>query len=399
MRQLFRLKGVTYEGRQRIIERLSIYDEIYIERDYYNSFDENAIGVFNSYGESIGWIPREIAEWLAPRLDNEEEFDVKINRILGGNGFSYGVEIKLISPIEYEQEEDNAEWRRRQEAVLAILNRPQSEEEKEAAEKAFNDHWRKSIERQMIEGDLERLTTQIQNHWMTLEKIQSFVEYCFNTGRFEDCFKALLTLKALSEYYEVKKMNDFCNENINMFLTFGYNRSLPEPNMEDYPQSIENADESYPELNKIYKIPIGELIDILDQEIESTNFEVKAAALFSLGEIYFLQDKYKEAIEYYTRAIHENPNKALYWGYTAQVLNKNDAPPFISTRYLMKAIELDPNNPRWHFLQAILLIKISSEEESKELVAQAVYEANHALELCRPEQEGLRKAIRMLMGK
>ncbi|PEQ95192.1 hypothetical protein CN481_04860 [Bacillus sp. AFS006103] len=71
MRQLFRLKGVTYEGRQRIIERLSIYDDIYIKRDYYNSFDGNAIGVFNSYGESIGWIPREIAEWLAPRLDNE----------------------------------------------------------------------------------------------------------------------------------------------------------------------------------------------------------------------------------------------------------------------------------------------------------------------------------------
>lgn len=401
MHQHIRLAGVTYEGRQQRIARLSLYDTIYLERDYHNLHDKNAVGVFNSNGESIGWIPRDIAAWLAPRLDRDEEFNVGINRILGGDGLSYGVEILLTSPdsMYLDEGKGNEEWLRGQEQVLAILNSPQTQEESEEAFRSFNESARKYREKQIIEGNTEDLHMLLSNRWLTLESIKDFAHFCFNTGRFEDCYKSLLSLRVLADEFGEQEISQYCNDNIKIFLSYGYEQPLPEPYIEDYPQSVENSDESYPDLDRIYHSNLDALLDILYQEMESSESEVRAAALFTLGEIHFLNENIPETIALYTDAINQNPNKALYWGYKAQVLNRNDVHPLISTRFLMKAIELDSDNPRWHFLQAILLVKISQEEEHEELMRQAVYEAQLALELLRPDQEGLRKAILTLMGE
>jgi tetratricopeptide (TPR) repeat protein len=396
MNQYIRLAGVTYEGRQQIIARLSLDDSIYLERDYYNAYDSNAIGVFNEYGESIGWIPREVAAWLAPKMDADEKYGVEMNRILGGDGLSYGVEIILKAPEIMKKE--NAEWLQQQEKILALINRPQTKEESEQAFKMLNDSMRESREKHILEGNFEDLHILLNNRWLTLDSIKSFAEHCFNTGRFENCYKSLLTLKILAEQYGNWEIINFCNENISIFLSYGYDQPLPEPYIENYPQSVENDDESYPDLDRIYNSNPRTLLEILYGEIENANFEGRAAALFTLGELHFLNQNIPETIELYSQAISENPNKALYWGYKAQVLNRNEVHPLLSTRFLMKAIELDPENPRWHFLQAILLVKISQTEGIEGLMQQAVYEAHLALDLLRPEQEGLRKAILTLMG-
>ena len=124
----------------------------------------------------------------------------------------------------------------------------------------------------------------------------------------------------------------------------------------------------------------------------ASNFEVRANAYFIIGELYFLQGDADGAIQNYMTALNINPNKALYWGYTAQILNRFDEHPYVSSRFCSKAIELDPINPRWHLLQSLILLKLVRKGHN-ELAHQAIAEAHKALGLCRPDQVSLRSAI------
>ncbi|PFR88229.1 hypothetical protein COK43_20300 [Bacillus cereus] len=267
----------------------------------------------------------------------------------------------------------------------------------------LNESIRQQQERYIIEGNIEELLTLINNRWISLDKIKSFANYCFQIGKFEDCYKSLLTLKELSEYYDHHEIEKFCKENLRIFYSYGYEKSLPEPSNKHYHQSQENTDETYPDLEKVYEAintnTVNSLLESLYEEIEKAPNERRAAALFALGELHLSNQNMQETIEFYIQAIKENPNKALYWGYTAQVMNRNKLHPLISIRFLQNAIELDPLNPRWHFLQSLILLEISNQEEIGELINQAVYEAQYALELCRPDQVGLRKAILILLGQ
>ncbi|MEB1809756.1 MAG: HIRAN domain-containing protein [Bacillaceae bacterium] len=397
MHEFIRLTGVTYDGRQNNIARLSAFDDIYMEREYNNFYDCNAIGVYNSFSESIGWIPRDIAAKIAPRLDSGEKFNIKINKILGGGTLAYGVEVLLTSSEDIDLKEYK-DWQRRQEKVLEIINRPQTKEESKIVFEEFNKGLRETRERHILEGNFDELAILLHNGWLKLDSIQSFAEQCFQTGRFEDSYKALLTLKVLAEQYRHDKLLNFCNNNIKIFLSYGYDQPLPVPTIENYPQSIEKADETYPDFDRLLE-ENDSLLESLYEEAESENPEVQAAAFFTIGELHFLSKHIPETIHFYKEAIRVNPNKALYWGYTAQVLNRNSIHPLVSTRYLRNALVLDPHNPRWHFLQAILLVKISQEEDIEELLVQAVAEINLALELCRPDQKGLRRAILIQMGE
>lgn len=90
-----KLSGVTFEGRQNIIANLLPQTKIYMEQDYHNSYDKNAIGVFIAEGIQIGWIPANLAKELAPKMDDGSEYTAKIRQILGGNEYNYGVEIEV----------------------------------------------------------------------------------------------------------------------------------------------------------------------------------------------------------------------------------------------------------------------------------------------------------------
>lgn len=88
-----KLTGVTYEGRQGIISKMRASDKIFMKRDKFNKHDENAIGVYNSQNQNVGWIPREKAAAIAPSIDAGIKYDTKIHKILGGNGYNYGLEV------------------------------------------------------------------------------------------------------------------------------------------------------------------------------------------------------------------------------------------------------------------------------------------------------------------
>jgi hypothetical protein len=92
----FRLTGVTYQDRQSIISRTNFNDKLYLKRDKLNKYDRNAIEVLNNKSQSIGWVPKDIAASLSPKIDGDIEFFVKISQILGGtDDFHYGIEIAV----------------------------------------------------------------------------------------------------------------------------------------------------------------------------------------------------------------------------------------------------------------------------------------------------------------
>jgi hypothetical protein len=63
------LAGVMYEGRHLAARRLSLSDEVRLRRDPANTEDPNAIIVETRDGRQLGFIRRELAAFLASRLD------------------------------------------------------------------------------------------------------------------------------------------------------------------------------------------------------------------------------------------------------------------------------------------------------------------------------------------
>ena len=87
--------GVTYEGRQSVIANMSEFDELDLVRNRNNGRDKNAIAVFYE-DDQIGFLCRELAEKLAPLMDDGNEFSCEVSEITGGgSGLSYGVNIEI----------------------------------------------------------------------------------------------------------------------------------------------------------------------------------------------------------------------------------------------------------------------------------------------------------------
>jgi len=399
MNQLIRLAGVSHENRQYIISNLSIHDAINLKRDYYNKFDKNAIGVFNNSGESIGWIPRKIASSLAPRIDDGIEYNASINEVMGGNGLLYGVQISIRQQVNEVEQESRMEI---QEQILSLINNQTEESEKALIN--YNESVQVNTEKRIIEGDIEQLSVSIRGRWLSLENIKSFVEYCFNVGRFEDSFNSLQSLYELSDRYGDAVIRSFCNENLDVFIKHGYHQDLPKVVEGIHVQSVERDDETYPELdrvnNSLENNTFQELLLTLEQDLESFESEIKAAATFEIGELCLkLNNQQYEAVSLYRDAIEINPNIALYWGYAAQIMNRMDEHPLASYRFISRAILLDPKNPKWRLVNSLLLLKMGIIEQNNQLIEQYRTEINLALKLCRPSQERLRFAIKKLQNE
>ena len=64
-----RVAGVTFNGRQSVIARLTIGEEILLKREPTNPYDCNAIRVERQNGQQIGYLNRYLAATLAPFFD------------------------------------------------------------------------------------------------------------------------------------------------------------------------------------------------------------------------------------------------------------------------------------------------------------------------------------------
>ena len=102
-----KVAGVTYSNpdrtsRQRIIERCRWGERLQLVREPENPYSPtgNATKVCRRNGEQIGYLPHDIAEEIAPRLDKGSKCDVVIGSIVSGGGGilrkpTLGVRIKI----------------------------------------------------------------------------------------------------------------------------------------------------------------------------------------------------------------------------------------------------------------------------------------------------------------
>ena len=78
--------GVTYEGRQDIVALLSEGEEVQLVRDPHNPYDRNAIKVCRKNGQCFGFIGRDLAFSLAPKLDRYgRPVEAVVKELTGGS--------------------------------------------------------------------------------------------------------------------------------------------------------------------------------------------------------------------------------------------------------------------------------------------------------------------------
>ena len=90
-----RVVGVTYNDRQAVIAKLGYSDQIVLKREMENRYDPNAIAVYTSDGQSIGYIPHHVARELSAMIDQGRDFEADINEIKGKDGPHIDVGINI----------------------------------------------------------------------------------------------------------------------------------------------------------------------------------------------------------------------------------------------------------------------------------------------------------------
>ncbi|TDB39133.1 MAG: single-stranded-DNA-specific exonuclease RecJ [Actinobacteria bacterium] len=124
-----KLAGVTFEGRQEIIARLSEGTPLRLERQSENPYDSNACALYDPFGDQVGFFNRTLAGALAPYVDAGVEYDVTVTEVTGGSeGESRGVNVLVARHDAIVSDEEAAEAGRTRRAELAALAAPELEE-------------------------------------------------------------------------------------------------------------------------------------------------------------------------------------------------------------------------------------------------------------------------------
>lgn len=68
----FEVKGTRYEGRTELIEKVQLLDEVLVRRDAENIYNANNFELLTSTKKSLGCIPAELCNVIAPLYDSGE---------------------------------------------------------------------------------------------------------------------------------------------------------------------------------------------------------------------------------------------------------------------------------------------------------------------------------------
>lgn len=107
---LVKVAGVTFEGRQGMIQKLTGREPVKIVPEPDNKYDKNALAVHVAHdGEifHIGYVPRDLAATFAPLLDGEDVIG-KVFEINGGFEKWNGERASCGVIVEFEIPDD--EW-------------------------------------------------------------------------------------------------------------------------------------------------------------------------------------------------------------------------------------------------------------------------------------------------
>jgi single-stranded-DNA-specific exonuclease len=96
-----RVVGVSYDNRQAVVALLTQWEQIYLIREPDNAFDANAVKVQRWDHQQFGYLNRELAKILAPRMDRlGRPIKGTVIRLIGGysSASSLGVEVRFRMP-------------------------------------------------------------------------------------------------------------------------------------------------------------------------------------------------------------------------------------------------------------------------------------------------------------
>ncbi|MDR1412329.1 MAG: single-stranded-DNA-specific exonuclease RecJ [Actinomycetes bacterium] len=95
-----KLAGVTFEGRQHHLAALPADAPLELERQANNPADANAIAVRRADGgHQLGFLNRDLAAQLAPRMDDGTVWTVEVGQVTGGeDGAHFGLNVYLQRP-------------------------------------------------------------------------------------------------------------------------------------------------------------------------------------------------------------------------------------------------------------------------------------------------------------
>jgi len=95
-----KLAGVSFDGRQDLINGLKKDTPLNLKREPENEHDPNAIRVLTKNNDDLGFLNKRLAKQLAPFMDAGEQFDCRVTDVTGGNGEkNFGVNI-VVSKYE-----------------------------------------------------------------------------------------------------------------------------------------------------------------------------------------------------------------------------------------------------------------------------------------------------------
>ena len=165
-------------------------------------------------------------------------------------------------------------------------------------------------------------------------------------------------------------------------------------------QSLERSDETYPEMDEVTAIRLikdEEAFSLRIKELERIAKEgmdeEKAQSFFTQGQLFLFAHHYDESVHCFLQAVKYNPNKAVYYGIAAQTMNRFSYPPFEVLGYLEHAIELDPENARWHWNKALVLTTLYKDLQQEMFLENALIVLEKAQSSLREEQKSLKSAI------
>ncbi|GLC88803.1 hypothetical protein [Lysinibacillus piscis] len=172
--------------------------------------------------------------------------------------------------------------------------------------------------------------------------------------------------------------------------------NMPEPTAEKVKQSVERADESYPERDVLAayigsqdEAQFGRVVD----ELLAGSSEAQANAYYTMAEFFALAKEQEKAMVQYVEAIKLQPNKALYWGAFAQYVQRSEESPYLALRLIEEAIQLDGMNPRWHYIQGNIFFQLVTTTKNLSYVPALEAAWGKAKKRCTAKQVALKLAI------
>lgn len=88
--------GVTHDGRQEVIKGLKTGEEVILQPDPTNPYDNHAVKILTTEGKSLGFIPKEHNSTIFSDLINRKYvYHVTVAAVTGGGSYVYGLNLKI----------------------------------------------------------------------------------------------------------------------------------------------------------------------------------------------------------------------------------------------------------------------------------------------------------------